>query len=229
MAPVASASTSAPSSTAAPRPRLMNTAVFFIAANSGPPQKSRVACVPGREHTTKSDRLKTSSLSSTPKVAPGAGSPSAAALSGSRRHAIVFIPKASASRADVLAMWPQPTKPMVLPARTSMVKASQCFQSRFLAHRGSCLLKWSAAASTYSASELEKAPRPLLRGVGRAARASDARNGARPSTPALKEWTQFGPSASNAFVASAPATPGTQTSASSVSVCACRLAASPPR
>jgi len=75
--------------------------------------------------------------------------------------------------------------------------------------RGTCLLKCSAAASAYSASEDVKAPRAL---EARSVSGVSRRTGAMPSTPAEKECSQAHRGSAASSPRSAPMSqPGTAT------------------
>mmetsp|Transcript_27608 Transcript_27608/g.92744 ORF Transcript_27608/g.92744 Transcript_27608/m.92744 type:complete len:216 (-) Transcript_27608:2-649(-) len=141
---------------------------------------------------------------------------------GLRRQATTFMPKAFANIAVLCAMLPQPTKPMVLPFKTPILKLSHFFACLFACDRGTCLLKCSAAAIAYSASESENAPRPLVSET--ASERASSKNGRKLSTPAENEWThsidEYAPQSDDT---SAAATPGAQTTAvgGAPASCAC--------
>mmetsp|Transcript_56301 Transcript_56301/g.151826 ORF Transcript_56301/g.151826 Transcript_56301/m.151826 type:complete len:219 (+) Transcript_56301:282-938(+) len=193
MPPEWSASQSADSSTQTPRPMDMKTAVSFMAANSAAPQKWRVWGVPGREHTTKSERRKSSSrsvASSMPKTSSASHFSDAPLLR--RRSARIRMPKALHRRAVVWPMSPKPTKPTDSPRSSGITNLSQALRLLFSWMCGTRLLKCSIAASEYSARLEENAPRALVTATP-SMRGSLRSTGTSESTPAASEWTHRTP------------------------------------
>ena len=83
-------------------------------------------------------------------------------------------------------MSPYPTSPSVFPRSMLISNLSHTLSSRLRMQRGTCFVKWSAAARAYSASDDEKAPRPFETGTSapRPVESGPLRSGASESTPA---------------------------------------------